>query len=333
MGLIDPAETLTGRQSVRPHPGDRGPAGIRRLVRQRAAARPRSRLRRYVRGSAGARARRRFRPDRGVSLGMRGFDGLRLCSQLRSLPEGRNVPILVVVSRRRPPQADPGAGNGRQRLSHPPGGQERTGGARAHPAAQEALCRPAAPQCAAQPGNGDHRPAHRPAQSPLYEPAISTLWWRSAKKNGKPLAFVIMDIDYFKAVNDTHGHDIGDEVLKEFASRIAANVRGIDLACRYGGEEFVVVMPDTDVGLRLCRSPSGCARASRPRRSRSAARRASSTSPSPSASPASEGESDTRRGAAAPRRPGALPRQAQRPQPRRGRRGVANSRAIYGRLC
>ena len=58
-----------------------------------------------------------------------------------------------------------------------------------------------------------------------------------------------MDIDYFKAVNDTYGHDIGDEVLKEFASRIAANVRGIDLACRYGGEEFVVVMPDTDVAF------------------------------------------------------------------------------------
>src|SRR6185437_10142466 len=73
----------------------------------------------------------------------------------------------------------------------------------------------------------------------------------NAKKNGKPLAFVIMDIDYFKSVNDSHGHDIGDEVLKEFAARIAANVRGIDLACRYGGEEFVVVMPDTDVAFAM----------------------------------------------------------------------------------
>ena len=68
-----------------------------------------------------------------------------------------------------------------------------------------------------------------------------------AKKNERPLAFVIMDIEYFKQVNDNYGHDIGDEVLKEFAGRIAANTRGIDLACRYGGEELVVVMPDTDV--------------------------------------------------------------------------------------
>jgi two-component system cell cycle response regulator len=65
----------------------------------------------------------------------------------------------------------------------------------------------------------------------------------------KPISVLIMDIDHFKAVNDNHGHDVGDEVLREFAACISANVRGIDLACRYGGEEFVVIMPDTDMGF------------------------------------------------------------------------------------
>ena len=75
---------------------------------------------------------------------------------------------------------------------------------------------------------------------------LSTLIGNAAS-TGKPVSFLIMDIDYFKQVNDTYGHDVGDEVLREFANRISANVRGIDLACRYGGEEFVVVMPDTDM--------------------------------------------------------------------------------------
>ena len=58
---------------------------------------------------------------------------------------------------------------------------------------------------------------------------------------------LVLDIDHFKAINDGYGHDAGDDVLREFAIRIRKSIRGIDLACRHGGEEFVVVMPHTDV--------------------------------------------------------------------------------------
>jgi two-component system, cell cycle response regulator len=58
---------------------------------------------------------------------------------------------------------------------------------------------------------------------------------------------MILDIDHFKAVNDTHGHNAGDEILKSFSSRIRKAARTADLVCRLGGEEFVVVMPDTSL--------------------------------------------------------------------------------------
>ena len=67
-----------------------------------------------------------------------------------------------------------------------------------------------------------------------------------ANTDGKPISVMMLDIDFFKKVNDTYGHAAGDEVLREFADRLRAQLRGIDLAVRYGGEEFVVVMPDTD---------------------------------------------------------------------------------------
>ena len=71
---------------------------------------------------------------------------------------------------------------------------------------------------------------------------------RRATHGGEPVSALLVDIDHFKRINDSFGHAVGDEVLREFAIRLATNVRAIDLACRYGGEEFVVIMPDTALG-------------------------------------------------------------------------------------
>ncbi|MEM8935711.1 MAG: PleD family two-component system response regulator [Pseudomonadota bacterium] len=66
---------------------------------------------------------------------------------------------------------------------------------------------------------------------------------------GRPMSVMILDIDHFKRINDNFGHDSGDEVIQQFAHRISNSIRGMDLACRYGGEEFVIAMPDTDLSF------------------------------------------------------------------------------------
>jgi two-component system cell cycle response regulator len=66
-----------------------------------------------------------------------------------------------------------------------------------------------------------------------------------AAKTGQPLAVIMADLDNFKEVNDTHGHLVGDKVLKEVAARIMAALREFDLVGRYGGEEFVILLENT----------------------------------------------------------------------------------------
>lgn len=67
-----------------------------------------------------------------------------------------------------------------------------------------------------------------------------------AARDGQPLAAVLIDLDFFKAVNDRHGHDAGDSLLTAFGQLLARRLRKSDVACRYGGEEFCVLMPRTD---------------------------------------------------------------------------------------
>ena len=74
---------------------------------------------------------------------------------------------------------------------------------------------------------------------------LDALVRRASVGGGDPVGLLVIDIDHFKKINDNFGHQVGDEVLREFAVRLASNVRAIDLPVRFGGEEFVVVMPDT----------------------------------------------------------------------------------------
>ena len=68
----------------------------------------------------------------------------------------------------------------------------------------------------------------------------------SARRRKVPIALLLLDLDYFKVVNDTHGHDAGDAVLKTLAQTLKSSVRASDLVIRFGGEEFMIVLQDTD---------------------------------------------------------------------------------------
>jgi diguanylate cyclase (GGDEF)-like protein len=68
---------------------------------------------------------------------------------------------------------------------------------------------------------------------------------RYAGKQTATVSLLMMDIDYFKKLNDSYGHRAGDEVLKKIGAIIAENIRAIDIAARYGGEEFVAILPET----------------------------------------------------------------------------------------
>ncbi len=76
---------------------------------------------------------------------------------------------------------------------------------------------------------------------------ILQLQWNTAQRNNSPMALAFVDLDHFKTINDTYGHDSGDQVLRDCTRNMLACLRSSDSLLRWGGEEFLVIMPDTDL--------------------------------------------------------------------------------------
>lgn len=180
-----------------------------------------------------------------VSLSLDKFDGLRVCSQLRAFEETRQLPLLVLVDE-----------DEKDRLAR--GLELGVNDYLLRPVDRNELVARVETQIKWKRYADQLRADFQASLELAVTDQLTGLHNRrylathldklvdKSVGRGQPVSLLIMDIDFFKAVNDTYGHDVGDEVLKEFARRLQSNVRGIDLACRYGGEEFVVVMPDTD---------------------------------------------------------------------------------------
>ena len=180
-----------------------------------------------------------------VSTLLGGADGLRLASQIKSHEETRNVPLLVLVDEEDSQIMLKALEMGiNDYLTVPVDKNEMLVRVRTQirrKKYQEAL-----------------KSQYQMSISMAITDALTGLYNRhylnthlgnmvkQALKNGKYMALMIMDMDHFKSVNDTYGHDVGDMVLKQLADLIIQHSRSSELAARFGGEEFVVLMPETE---------------------------------------------------------------------------------------
>jgi two-component system cell cycle response regulator len=185
-----------------------------------------------------------------VSLRLKEMDGLRLCSHLRSLERTRLLPIVIVVDPEDHARLLRGIDLGvHDYLVRPVDRQELLARVRTQVRRKRFSDRfrermqLTIEMAVTDDLTGLHNRRY-------LERQLATMV-QQAVTHQKPLSVFVLDIDHFKAINDDYGHAAGDDVLREFARRVRNTVRGTDLTCRLGGEEFVVAMSDTDAALAL----------------------------------------------------------------------------------
>ena len=181
-----------------------------------------------------------------VSLGLVDFDALRLCAQVRALERTRNLPLLIIADLEDRPRVLRGLELGvNDWLSRPVDRNELIARVRT----QIRLKRYA---------DGLREQVQQSIELALIDQLTGLNNRRfldnhlpglieGVRMRRSPMSLCIFDIDHFKRVNDTYGHDAGDEVLKGFAQRLKHIVRNGDLLCRLGGEEFVMAMPGVNM--------------------------------------------------------------------------------------
>jgi two-component system cell cycle response regulator len=180
-----------------------------------------------------------------VSMALDGFDPLRVCSQMRTLEQTRTLPILLIAEDADRARVVRGLDLGVNDFIMRPvernelAARVRTQVRRNRYAAE---LRQTVTNTLALAVTDELTGLY----NRRYFDRHLSLMLDKAREQERDMAVMLIDMDFFKSVNDNHGHDIGDAVLKEFAQRLKRNIRGVDLACRFGGEEFVVLMPDTD---------------------------------------------------------------------------------------
>ncbi|KXF77643.1 diguanylate cyclase response regulator [Paramesorhizobium deserti] len=183
-----------------------------------------------------------------ISTGLSGYDPLRLCSQMRAIERTRLLPIILIAEHGETGLVARGLDLGvNDYLMRPLDRNELLARVRTQVKRKRYndLLRRSLSQTIEMAVTDGLTGLHNRR---YLDSHMSMLFTRSVSRE-RPLSVLMTDIDHFKRINDTYGHDAGDDVLRDFAGRLHRNIRGIDLACRYGGEEFIVVLPDTDAHM------------------------------------------------------------------------------------